>query len=108
MDDTGSVLGVLSERDILVKVRGRPDLVRAFTCSDEEIEREIREDVFVRTFYTTPSNVEVTVEAGEVTLRGRVELEPVARLVPAAVERVPGVVSVTSHLGWRTSTGDEG
>jgi hypothetical protein len=42
--------------------------------------------------------VDVTVRNGEVTLRGTVESDLLTQLLPEAVQRVPGVVSVKSRL----------
>jgi osmotically-inducible protein OsmY len=78
----------------------RSDLVRAFTRTDEEIQREIREDVILRTMWAEPSAVSVEVEAGEVVLEGRVDSEDIAGLIEAYALRVPGVVSVDSKLTW--------
>ena len=85
----------------LVGIVTRADLVRAFTRSDEEILHEIRDDVIFRTLWIAPESVNVTVEHGEVTLSGEVETRTDAELLPAFVERVPGVVSVRSTLSYR-------
>lgn len=106
VDNDISRLPVL-EDGRLVGIVTRADLVRAFNRSDEAIEREIRDDVFARTLFVSPSTVEIEVSGGEVTLRGWVETEPLTRMIPAMVQRVPGVVSVTSELGWRTPPGDD-
>jgi osmotically-inducible protein OsmY len=74
--------------------------VRAFTRSDAEIEREIREDVLRRTLWIAPEDIEIAVEKGTVTLGGRLETRTEADLARAFVERVPGVVSVHSRLTW--------
>jgi CBS domain-containing protein len=82
----------------LVGILSRADLVRAFTRSDAEIEREIREDVIVGSLWMSPNDVDVEVHDGEVTLSGTVETPLVAELLPQQVERVPGVLSVRSDL----------
>jgi len=86
----------------LVGLVARSDLVRAFVRTDEEILREIREDVIGRTFWMEPGEVAVTVENGEVGLSGEVETRGEAEMLPALVERVPGVLSVRSMLSYRT------
>jgi CBS domain-containing protein len=86
--------------DQLVGIVTRSDLVRAFTRTDEEIQREIREDVILRTLWAEPSAVSVEVGAGEVVLEGRVDSEDIAGLIEAYALRVPGVVSVDSKLTW--------
>jgi CBS domain-containing protein len=79
----------------------RSDLVRAFARSDEEIEREIREDVLRHTLWIEDKGLDVRVERGEVTLSGELERRSDAELLPQFTGRVPGVVTVRSTLTWR-------
>lgn len=88
VDDDGNLVGIVT----------RADLVRAFVRSDEEIAREIREDVLGRTLWISPETVTVEVEDGEVRLAGTVETRADAELIPSFVQRVPGVVNVLSKL----------
>jgi CBS domain-containing protein len=90
VDDDGKLIGIVT----------RADLVRAFVRSDEDVAREIREDVIRRTLWIEPNTIEVTVEDGEVRLSGEVETKGDAELIPSFVQRVPGVVSVLSKLRW--------
>ncbi len=90
VDDEGKLVGIVT----------RADLVRAFVRSDEEIAREIREDVVLRSLWIEPDTIDVLVVDGAVTLTGRVETKTDAELVPAFVKRVAGVVSVESRLSW--------
>jgi CBS domain-containing protein len=86
----------------LVGIVTRADLVRAFARSDEEIEREIRDDVLLHTLWIHPRYVRIAVADGEVVLDGQVDTRTDAELVAAYVARVPGVVAVDdSRLGWR-------
>jgi CBS domain-containing protein len=82
----------------LVGIVTRADLVRAFARGDDEIEREIREDVIVRSHWISPAAVQVEVHGGRVVLRGSVETPELADSVRYFVERVPGVVSVESRI----------
>jgi CBS domain-containing protein len=84
----------------LVGIVTRSDLVRAFTRTDGEVESEIREDVILRTLWVEPSAVSVSVDGGEVVIKGHVESEKVAELIRAYALRVPGVVSVDTKLTW--------
>jgi CBS domain-containing protein len=86
------------EHGKLVGIVTRPDLVSAFSRPDEEIALDIRDDVLFGTFWITPRDVDVTVRNGEVSLRGTVESGLLTQLLPEAVQRVPGVVSVKSRL----------
>jgi CBS domain-containing protein len=83
----------------LVGIVTRADLVRLFTRSDEEIARDIRQDV-VKRLWIAPERVEVDVEQGEVVLRGEVDTEVEAALLEKRIPLVAGVVGVRSELSW--------
>lgn len=87
--------------DRLVGIISRGDLVRAFQRTDEDIEREIVEDVLRETLWIPDGAVEVTVEAGIVDLSGTVETRTDAEIAEAFVSRVPGVVDVHAVLAWK-------
>jgi CBS domain-containing protein len=91
------------EDGTLVGIVTRADLVSAFARSDEEIALDIREDVLLRSFWITPGDIEVLVRNGEVTLKGTVESDLLAQVVPETVQRVPGVVRVKPRLAVSTS-----
>jgi CBS domain-containing protein len=83
----------------LVGIITRADMVRAFSRSDEDIEREIREDVLAHLMWLrNPDAVVVHVDQGEVTLSGEVDTRSDAELVRTLTSRVPGVVDVDSSL----------
>jgi CBS domain-containing protein len=63
------------QQGALVGIVTRADLVRAFQRSDEEIAKEIREDVFARALWIDPHSLRLEVEAGEVTIGGQLEAE---------------------------------
>ncbi len=88
------------ERGRLVGIVTRSDLVRAFARSDEEIRREIVEEV-LPTLAASPNDLTVEVHDGEVTLRGVVEDELDARCLPHAVRAVVGVVDVAAEISAR-------
>jgi CBS domain-containing protein len=89
------------ENGRLVGIVSRSDLVRAFVRSDDEIEQEIREGVALGTFAVAPEALLVKSVNGEVTLGGEVETPEMAQLLVEFVARVPGVVSVRSHVKSR-------
>jgi CBS domain-containing protein len=95
VDDAGKLLGIVT----------RADLVRAFVRSDADIERELREDVVLRTLWIAPEGLSISVENGNVRLGGQVETKNDAELVEAFARRVPGTVSVESHLTWLEESG---
>jgi len=91
VDIHGRLLGIVT----------RADLVRAFVRTDDELAREIREEIVERTLWSGPNQVEVAVHEGEVTLRGEVETQDDLELLERLVELVPGVVAVTANVGLR-------
>ena len=93
-------LPVVDEEGVLLGIVTRADLVRAFVRPDEEIAREIREEVVLRTLWIAPEQVTVGVEHGVVRLAGHVGSRSDAELAASLARRVPGVVSVESSLTW--------
>lgn len=100
LDRSVNRLPVVDEGE-LVGIVTRADLVRAFSRPDEDIEREIREDVIVRTFWMAPDDVTLEVSEGVVRLEGTVDTKTLANLLPRFVHAVPGVVAVETDLAWR-------
>jgi CBS domain-containing protein len=91
------------ENGELIGIITRHDLVRAFVRSDSELEREIRSEALQGLAW--PEGLEVTVEDGQVTLRGEVDSVYDAEGLPSQIRRIPGVVSVDSELtGWDIET----
>jgi CBS domain-containing protein len=101
LEESINRLPVVDAEGRLVGVVSRGDLVRAFARSDEEILREIEEDVIRRVMWLSPSDVTVSVEDGIVTLKGEVASQADVELLPTFTRRVPGVVDVHSTLTHR-------
>ena len=101
LDEDVNRLPVVDADGTLVGLVSRGDLVRAFARSDEEIRREIEEDVIRNVMWLDPSYVDVTVTDGVVTLAGEVASEADAELLPTFARKVPGVVDVSSSLTHR-------
>ena len=95
VDDEGQLVGIVT----------RSDLLRALVRSDDEVAAEIREDVLHRQLWLEAGHVRVDVDRGRVRLTGLVETQTDAESIPILVQRVPGVVSVVSRLGWLDQNG---
>ena len=93
-------LPVVDRHGALLGIVTRADLVRAFVREDDAIEREIREDVTLRTLWNVPERLTVGVDSGEVTIEGEVADADSAELLVRFVERVPGVVGIRSRVTW--------
>jgi len=85
----------------LVGILSRGDLMRAFARSDAEIEEDIRQEVLLHSLSMSPDELDIEVDGGEITLRGEVDAEFLAELLPPEIQRVPGVVAVRSELTTR-------
>jgi osmotically-inducible protein OsmY len=76
----------------------RPELVRAFSRSDEEVPRDVRERVAQAALWLDENEVEVRLDEGEAVLTGRVRSRGDAEALSAIAAGVPGVVNVRSEL----------
>lgn len=88
------------QHDRLVGIVTRADLVRAFARPDEEIQRELREEVLERTLWLDRGTVNVDVVRGNVQLAGSLPKRSDAVLLEGLAAKVPGVVAVDSRLTW--------
>jgi len=84
VDDDARVVGIVS----------RNDLLSPFLRPDEDIEREVKEDVILKALWIDPSMIRVEVKDGVVHLEGRVETKSVKEILIDVVQRVDGVVGV--------------
>ena len=76
----------------------RADLVRAFVRSDEEIAREIHDEIVVGTMWLAEDAVEIDVRDGDVVVSGALSGSVDRDLLARLIARVPGVVSVETNL----------
>jgi CBS domain-containing protein len=90
VDDTGAVLGIVS----------RSDLLKVFLRSDQDIQREIVEDVIERTLWLDRTTISVTVREGVVGLAGEIERRSLVPILVGLVLGVDGVVGVDTRLTW--------
>jgi CBS domain-containing protein len=84
----------------LAGVVTRGDLLRVFTRPDEEIEREVRDDVG-RVLWIDPTGIAVDVVDGVVRLQGEVERHSEATRLAALTRQIEGVVTIEVRLTWR-------
>ena len=84
VDRTGALVGIVT----------RADLVRAFVHTDDEIARDIREEVLLQELWLDPNEFEIEVANGEVTISGPVSSDSEHYLLARRIGLVPGVVSV--------------
>ena len=93
-------LPVVSSSGRLVGIVSRTDLLGVYDRYDDEIRREIKDQVIESDFGLDSLGFTVTVSDGVVTLAGLVEREPVAVSLLQAVQQVDGVVTVEDKLSY--------
>ena len=94
-------LPVVNAGGELVGIVSRRDLLQPYLRSDEEVHREIIDQVILRTMWIDPSTLEVDVKRGVVALKGEVELRSTRDILVELVRRVDGVVGVKDQLTFR-------
>jgi CBS domain-containing protein len=88
------------EGERLVGIVTRADVLRALARSDGAIAAEL--DELLERFWLEPGRVRFSVSRGEVTLEGKLDSKKNSEMLEWAVRQLPGVVSVSSRVGWRT------
>ncbi|UNO38893.1 CBS domain-containing protein [Streptomyces sp. MST-110588] len=78
----------------------RSDLLKVYLRPDEEIREELITEVLVRTLGLKPAAIGVTVNAGVVTLRGRLPRSGEVRTAVRLAGRIDGVVAVVDELEY--------
>ena len=89
--------------DTIAGIVTETDLVRVFTRSDEEILREVTDELqwqLVDLHSRGRTCPDVAVTDGAVVVTGEVEKRSDVEVVDHIVRRVPGVVSITLDLAW--------
>jgi CBS domain-containing protein len=77
------------------------DLLEVFLRADEELHREVMEDLVVRQLGIDPTSVRLRVEEGVVAIKGRVERRSDATTLERVIPRMDGVVDVDAQLTYR-------
>jgi CBS-domain-containing membrane protein len=93
VDEAGRLLGIAS----------RVDLLKVFLRSDEDIRREVRDEVFQRVLWIDPDDVAVEVSDGLVTLEGVLERRSLIPIAVRLVHGVDGVVDVVDRLTYEAN-----
>ena len=91
VDAEGRVVGIVS----------RTDLLRPILRTDEDIRREILEDVIVHVMLLDPADFDVQVNRGVVRLRGDLEFHGTKDILVHLADRTDGVVGVIDELTFR-------
>ncbi|MFG3467656.1 CBS domain-containing protein [Streptomyces sp. NPDC047853] len=94
-------LPVVDEADRLIGIATRRDLLRVFLRADDDIRRQVTEEIVVTAMGLPSDAVCVAVRDGVVTLDGRVEARSQVPELVHAVWRLDGVVGVVNGLGFR-------
>ncbi|MDX8052375.1 CBS domain-containing protein [Lentzea sp. BCCO 10_0798] len=96
VDSDGTLVGVLSRRDLL----------KLFVRGDEELRTTIRDEIFGRMLWVDPDLLYVAVTDGVVTVRGKLERQSEVEIAEHLVRALPGVVDVHNQLraGWNDTT----
>jgi CBS domain-containing protein len=93
-------LPVVDANGHLVGIIGRSDLLTAFDRSDEDIRREIVDQVFRHGLRTDPAAFTVEVKDGIVTLEGTAETTEFGHEIVQDIRHVQGVVAVRDRLTY--------
>ncbi|MEU0649158.1 CBS domain-containing protein [Streptomyces umbrinus] len=94
-------LPVVDEEDRLIGIATRRDLLRVFLRADEDIRREVTDEILVALLGLPPDAVDVSVHDGLVTLEGRLEHRTDIAHAVRSTWQVDGVVGVFSGLTCR-------
>jgi CBS domain-containing protein len=91
-------LPVVDRDGRLEGIVSRSDVLSVFRRSDEEIRREITQDVIADGFFTDPARLTVTVHNGIVTLEGEPGSAVLGAGIAGQVEHLEGVVAVRDRF----------
>jgi CBS domain-containing protein len=101
-------LPVVDRGGRLVGIVSRADLLKVFSRPDQDIRREIVDEVILGAFMMDPSRFFIHVDDGVVVLQGRVERRSIVPYLVRAVHGVEGVVQVENRLAWDVDDRDAG
>jgi len=93
-------LPVVNAAGHLVGIVSRVDVLSVFDRPDEQIRREVVQQVLPDILLTVPHGFDVTVRDGIVTMTGRLGSDHEGRAILEAVRHVQGVVAVRDRLSY--------
>lgn len=93
-------LPVVDRDGRLVGIVSRSDVLSIFSRTDEEIRREVTQDVIMDGFFTDPSRFTVTVQDGIVTLGGAPGSVVLGESIVDQVRHLEGVVAVRDQFTY--------
>ncbi|WP_282792643.1 CBS domain-containing protein [Streptomyces sp. CC224B] len=93
-------LPVVDEEDRLIGIATRSDLLRVFLRTDDDIRRQVTEEILVGVLGLPPDAVRPSVRDGVVTLDGHVDLGGQAAEAVHRTWRLDGVVGVVNGLTY--------
>ena len=96
-------LPVIDADGHLVGIISRADVLAVFDRADEDIRKEIIDEVLLGEFLVDPKAFDVKVSSGIVTLTGMPETNEVGHEIVARVRHVQGVVAVRDRLSYLSS-----
>jgi len=93
-------LPVVGRDGRLEGIVSRSDVLSIFRRSDEEIRREITQDVIADGFFTDPARFTVTVHNGIVTLEGEPGSAVLGAGIAGQIEHLEGVIAVRNRFAY--------
>ncbi len=96
-------LPVIDAGGRLVGIISRADVLAVFDRADEDIRKEVIDEVLLGEFLVDPKAFDVKVGSGIVTLTGMPETNEVGHEIVAQVRHVQGVVAVRDRLSYLSS-----
>jgi len=98
-------LPVVNRDGELVGIVSRSDVLSVFQRGDEEIRREVTQDVIADGFFTDPARFTVTVQDGIVTLEGAPGSAVLGAGIADQVRHLEGVVDVRDRFTYPDASG---
>jgi osmotically-inducible protein OsmY len=98
VDELGRLVGMVTRKDML----------KVYQRSDADVAADVASDALTGLVGVEPWQVRSAVRDGTVTLTGQVDRRSLVADVVREVERVDGVVAVTSELGYLVDDVDTG